>query len=191
MDQKERKEFEQLFQECYEYSRKHLVPIIGSKPDFEEVFMEAISRYWVRTKQGKVKHQTNVKAFVCVTAKRLWIEQQRKSKMTVLADNNSEHLYVNQGVDIHEAESFNQLIKEELEKEASANQQQKMKVFNQAFAQLGENCQKLLKGRFIYKIRGKELAAQLNLKNANVVKTTIARCKQALLKYYQKELQKI
>jgi len=64
MDQKERKEFEQLFQECYEYSRKHLVPIIGNKIDFEEVFMEAISRYWMRTKQGKVKHQTNVKAFV-------------------------------------------------------------------------------------------------------------------------------
>lgn len=189
MNHNKEKSFEQLFYECHEYCIKQLINMTGNKTDAEEVFMEAISKFWMRLQQGKVKHQDNVKAFVLVTAKRIWIEQQRKNKMTVLSDNNSEHLYIQSGGS--DFEEFDKLIKEELEREASAKYQQKMMVFNLAFVQLGDTCQKLLKGRFVYKVKGKDLAEQLGLKNADVVKTTITRCKQTLRKYYIGELQKL
>jgi|GEM_PF-4980712 len=176
--------FNQIFEECHTYCITNLIKLTNSKAEAEDLFSDAIAKYWVYSQQGKIKHQENVKAFVFVTAKRLWLDQKRKKQKEYYVEESKMNLHLQQQMDSSDMENFNILIDAEDKATADKNYQTKMKYFQIAFEQLEEKYQKLLKNRYVYNLSTQEIAEQFGFKSSRVAITTIFRCKQKFLKIY-------
>ncbi len=178
------KAFKELFMECQPYCVKSLVKMTSSKADAEDAFMEAISKFWLLQQQGNVKHQNNVKAFVLVMAKNIWLQKKRKNK------NHQEFAFEQdimeqrqaQQMDVHDEASFNELLQTEILEAAESEKQQRIQSFNSVFKSLSDKCQQLLKATIVYKKRMKELQDTLGLATTQTVKTAKYRCKKNLMK---------
>lgn len=182
--------FNQIFEECHTYCIANLIKLTSSKVEAEDLFSEAIAKYWVYSQQGKIKHQENVKAFVFVTAKRLWLDKKRKKQKEYHVEESTMDVHMHKQSDANDMEAFNLLIEAENQVSAEKHYQTKMKHFKIAFEQLGERCQKLLKNRYVYNISTQEIADAFGFKSNRVAITTIFRCKQKFIKIYGEALKK-
>ncbi len=178
--------FKQFFNQCFAYciTEKRLVHFTGSINDAEEFFSLAISKFWVKSQAGEIPHKSNLKALVLVIAKRLWIDHKRSK------NNRTEYsTAINEVEDyiLYEANMYtnkNPVIAQEEQAAAHLQQQNRLNLFQAAFAQLDQKCRDLLNGRYVYKIKGATLAKKFGFSNANVIKTSIGRCKKKLIKLF-------
>jgi len=177
-------EFDKLFHEAHDYCIGYLLKITHSKVDAEDVFMDAIAMFWVLYKQGKIKHQSNLKAYIATMAKRLWFEKKRKEERHKEYSQAPE-IVVQQAeanTNFNDTAVFDLLIKAETEQAQSTQLQARKKAFNAVFTTLGKKCQQLLISTIVYKIKMKDLMSTLNYGSVQTVKDAKYRCKKELIK---------
>jgi len=178
------KKFTHFFNECYDYCivQKRLVQFVGNQVDAEEIFAEAISKFWVKSAAGAIKHTANLKGLLLVIAKRLWIDRRRNKKEAM-----------QYAIDWGEVDdsflkiaalytSTDPLVHKEETVAAEQWQEKRAIAFSTAFAQLDDKCKRLLNARHVYKISAAVVAKKMGFNSARVVTTLTSRCKKKLLR---------
>ena len=171
-------EFRIFYNDCWKYCKPRLRNLTTNQADIEDVFAEAISRFWVNAQQGKIAHADNHFALVYVMAKNLWLGELRKEKhfMGVSIDARIGEDFELQ-LPADEQDFLSKMIQER------DDYQQELSI-KAAWEKLDIKCQDLLNATIIYKERQEELIEKMNFKNTDTVKATKYRCLQYLKKYY-------
>jgi len=181
------KKFKELFDECQAFCLHRLNRLTRSKTDAEDVFMEAISRFWVDLQAGKVKHQKNIRGFLYIVAKRLWIDKTRKVQFqrTHLIGEANIELTVKIQANQYYTDTYDTLIQQETRTAKKQKMAEEKALLDRALAKLGKRCQNILVKSIVYKIPLKQIAQELGFSNANTVKVAKSRCKKQLIHAYQ------
>ena len=158
------KEFKKLYDSCVKYCMKTLIQYTKSQHEAEDAFAEAISIYWIRHKQGKIKNYDNIKAYILKIALNVY-RNSRKANQRIVdnAITDLEHIVVDNP----------ELFK--LETAAS-------KEVREAFKKISEDCQKMLTAKYVYGYKYEDIAEDMGRSSGNSVKVQTFRCAQYLLK---------
>jgi RNA polymerase sigma factor (sigma-70 family) len=159
-------EFKAFYNECWRYCKPRLRNLTTNQADIEDIFAEAIARFWVNIQNNKVAHADNHNALVYVMAKNLFLGNYRKNKG-----------HFNVSIDAQNDEE-KELQLTDNEQDFTENN------IKLAWEKLDEKCRNLLNATLIYKERQEELIEKMNFKNTDTVKATKYRCLQYLKKYY-------
>jgi DNA-directed RNA polymerase specialized sigma24 family protein len=171
-------EFKLFYQSCWKYCKPRLRHLTVNQADIEDVYAEAIARFWVNMQQNNIMHADNHFGLVYVMAKNLYLGQIRKNKGNYLQSIDSQK----------EGESEIQLTDNDQDflTKAIAEKDQ-FKIENNiklAWDKLDSKCRELLNATIVYKERQEDLLEKMNFKNTDTVKATKYRCLQYLKKYY-------
>ena len=181
------KEFDRLFHVCRSYCMSRLINLTSSEIEAEEVFMEAFCRFWVAFRQGKVKHQDRIEAYVHQKAKWLWYDRKRKSSRDSSYSMEAEDIArVSDQKRSMDDEEFDPMIRAEEEQQRTAWKETHLQAFKQAFEKLTEQCRQLLTKSIIDKIRMEAICKDLGYKNAETAKAAKYKCKKRLKALMQK-----
>lgn len=171
-------EFRSFYNDCWKYCKPRLRNLTTNQADIEDVFAEAISRFWVNIQQEKIAHADNHFALVYVMAKNIWLGNLRKEKnfMSVSIDEkNGTDFEIQLPAD--EQDFVTKMIQEKDDYQKDIN-------IESAWKKLDTKCQDLLNATIVYKERQEELLDKMNFKNTDTVKATKYRCLQYLKKFY-------
>ena len=151
-----------LYKEILPVIRKYIVNNQGSIDEANDIFQDAVVRFYHSVKQGNFKGNCSIKTFLFGISKNLWINYlQKKGKST------------------REFEWTNLEDKIDLEGELISNE--KSKAVNDLLSVLGDRCEQLLKFSVYDNLSMKEIAIKMGFANENVAKTNNYRCKQKLM----------
>jgi DNA-directed RNA polymerase specialized sigma24 family protein len=171
-------EFKNFYQSCWKYCKPRLRHLTVNQADIEDIYAEAIARFWVNMQQNKITHADNHFGLVYVMAKNLYFGQIRKDKGTYMVSINNQN----------DGEPEIQLTNNEqdfLTKAiAEKDQYQTENKIKSAWEKLDTKCRDLLNATIVYKERQEDLLEKMNFKNTDTVKATKYRCLQYLKKYY-------
>ncbi len=160
-------EFKELYDSCAIYCMKVLQQWIRNRVDAEDAFAEAISIYWIRLKQGKIKNNNNIKAYVLKIALNYYRNKVKANKREVdLALQNYKYL--------------TDFFPETLQLGQSRSEEMK-----EAFKKLSEDCRKMLTARYVYGYKYEDIAEDMGRSSGNSVKVQTFRCTQYLFKMMQ------
>ena len=182
--------FKSLYKKCSQYCIQRLQRLTSSQSDAKELFVKAITKYWIKYKQGTLKNIENPEKFILVIAKNMWYDEKRKKNLEQSSNAEELELRQNQRANVYDEEEFNTLIKKENIQLSEREQQKRKTCLKRAFKQLKPNCQKLLTAVFTYEKNNKQVQKELGYASIDVVKTTKYRCKEHLKKLYLKEYNK-
>lgn len=157
--------FKELYLSSEEYCLKVLRKWTSNQEDANDAFAEAISIYWIRFKQGKIKNHDNLKAYICKIALNL---HRKKVKTS------------NAIVNIDELSDYGQMPFEWPEYEEQETES--IKLFRKAFKKLGIDCQEMLTAKYVYHYKYEDIAEDMGRASANSVKVQTFRCVQYLTK---------
>jgi len=157
-------EFRKLYDSCSKYCMNSLLRWTKNKQDAEDAFAEAISIYWIRYKQGKVKNQDNIKAYVLRIALNLY-----RNKLK------AENRMVDRA--LFDVEPISFYLPEPFQEKSVAS-----KLLSAAFKKISIDCQKMLTAKYVYGYKYEEIAEDMGRKSGNSVKVQTFRCAQYLLK---------
>lgn len=171
--------FNTFYKLAWRFCKPRLRKLTTNDADIEDVFAEAIARFWVNSQQGNIAHDGNHEALVYVMARNLWLSQYRKTRQVHMAsldadDHDGEPIQIAD----NELDMLNAWVQE-------ADNHQHEAALGQAWAKLDDKCQSLLTATIVYKERNEDLAERLALKNSDTVKASKYRCLQYLKKFYQ------
>ncbi|MEM9546583.1 MAG: sigma-70 family RNA polymerase sigma factor [Bacteroidota bacterium] len=157
-------DFKELYESCSKYCMKTLLQWTNNEQDAEDAFAEAISIYWIRYKQGKIKNYSNPKAYILKTALNICRKKIKTDKRII-----------NGAVkDFEEVIVIPDYLDEFNVKDTSK--------INQAFKKLSEDCQKMLTAKYVYGYKYEDIAEDMGRTSGNSVKVQTFRCTQYLLK---------
>ena len=157
-------EFRELYDSCAIYCMKTLQQWIKNRVDAEDAFAEAISIYWIRLKQGKIKNHNNIKAYILKIALNSYRDKVKANKREIdLALQNYTHL--------------TDFLPETLKPEHTTSVELK-----EAFKNLSEDCRQMLTAKYVYGYKYEEIAEDMGRSSGNSVKVQTFRCAQYLLK---------
>lgn len=171
-------EFKAFYINCWKYCKPRLRNLTTNQADIEDVFAEAIARFWVNIEQGKVANADNHFGLVYVMAKNLWLGNLRKEKghfAVSININNDDEMEVQLP-----AEDQDFITKMITEKDNFVKEE----TIKNAWEKLDIKCKDLLNATIVYKERQEDLLEKMNFKNTDTVKATKYRCLQYLKKYY-------
>jgi RNA polymerase sigma factor (sigma-70 family) len=151
-----------LYKESLPTIRKYILNNQGSVDEANDVFQDAVIRFYNSVKQGRFKGNCSVKTFLFGISKNLWINCQRK-----------------RGKMISDIELVN--LEDEIDIEEKLITSEKIKAVTTLLGSIGERCEKLLKYSIYDNLSMKEIAQKMGYPNEDVVKSTNYRCKQKLL----------
>jgi DNA-directed RNA polymerase specialized sigma24 family protein len=176
-------EFRSFYNDCWKYCKPRLRNLTTNQADIDDVFAEAISRFWVNSQQGKIAHSDNHHALVYVMAKNMWLGNLRKEKhfIGVSIDANKGDGYEIQLSD-NEQDYLTKMIQEKDDYQQEHNIQY-------SWDRLDEKCRNLLTATIIYKEKQDELLSKMNFKNTDTVKASKYRCLQYLKKFYYEKIE--
>jgi RNA polymerase sigma factor (sigma-70 family) len=172
-------DFRAFYLQCWKHCKPRLLNLTTNMADIEDVFAEAIARFWVKYQQGEIQHQDNLNGLVYVMAKNLWLNQLRKRQQfepTLSLDDDNRP--------IQTGGEWDEAI---LKLTESPNEDQQTEMLTRAWKKLENKCQELLKATVIERERQQELLAKMDYKNTDTVKAAKYRCLQSLKKLYYQE----
>ena len=163
----EEKQFKSLYQSSKAYCLKVLRKWTTNSFDAEDFFAEALSIYWIRNKQGKIKNHSNIPAYICTIAVNLYKKKIKDEAKIVALD-----------------QSFEALKWVDNEEELPSPRINQLK---RAFSKLGEDCRKLLTAKYVYHYKYEEMAEEMGRSSANSLKVQTFRCTKYLHKLMKNE----
>ena len=171
-------EFKAFYTDCWRYCKPRLRNLTTNQADVEDIFSEAIARFWVNIQNGKVANDSNHNALVYVMAKNLFLGNYRKNKgqFSISIDTQNED-----EKEIQLTDNEQDFITKAIEEKEQYSNENNVKL---AWEKLDEKCKSLLNATLIYKERQEELIEKMNFKNTDTVKATKYRCLQYLKKFY-------
>jgi len=157
-------EFKELYDSCVKYCMKTLQQWIQNREDAEDAFAEAISIYWIRYKQGKIKNNNNIKAYVLKIAL-------NNHRTKIKAD---KRLIESTLSNLEEASSY---IPDQMESETYSSE-----IMREAFKKLSDDCRQMLTAKYVYGYKYEDIAEDMGRTSGNSVKVQTFRCAQYLMK---------
>jgi RNA polymerase sigma factor (sigma-70 family) len=153
------------------YVYKELFPTIkylittnsGSEIDAEDVFQDALVIIFKKVRSDDLVLTSSFKTYLYSVCRNLWLQRLDKKAFS------SEFL---------ELENLNEL-QDTIQFEFADTENEKYKLFQQHFLNLGEDCQKVLK-LFLQKVPLKEIADIMGFKSEKYAKTRKFMCKEKL-----------
>ncbi len=171
-------EFKAFYTDCWRYCKPRLRNLTTNHADIEDVFSEAIARFWVNIQNNKIAHADNHQALVYVMAKNLFLGNYRKNKGHINISINAQN---DETKEIQLTDNEQDFITKAIEEKEHNTTDSNIKL---AWEKLDEKCKTLLNATLIYKERQEELLEKMNFKNTDTVKATKYRCLQYLKKFY-------
>ncbi|MEO1051377.1 MAG: sigma-70 family RNA polymerase sigma factor [Bacteroidota bacterium] len=136
--------------------------------DAEDILIDAILNFRKKVLQGKIERITSIRNYIYTTC----VNMKREQDYYANRSRNKAHEVK---VFLYDEHDDDNEYKEELLKQSL-----------DSFRQLGESCQKILRYFYIYKYSMEEIAAKMQLSNANSAKVTKARCYKKWLEIVKK-----
>ncbi|MGB1241848.1 MAG: hypothetical protein ACPG49_04965 [Chitinophagales bacterium] len=183
--------FKLLFKKSRAYCVQQLQYLTSSESEAKELFIEAITKYWIKCKRDKVKNIKHPEKYILIIAKHILYDRSKKKKPEQASDEEQLNIHQNQRTDVFDENTFDKLIQRENEELSEKEHQKRRLSINRAFKKLKPNCQKLLTAIFTYGKNNSEIQKELSYASINVVKATKYRCKEHLKKLYLKEYNQI
>ncbi|MFK7908299.1 MAG: RNA polymerase sigma factor [Chitinophagales bacterium] len=184
-----KEDFKQLLKEAYAYCIPRLMKLTNSKADAEDAFMESMYQLWQGLQEGKVKHRSNLKAFIYVNSKNKWLNKKRKDTggKTKIYSSAPEDLQFYEKTDsnVHQDDSFDPLVVAENQARLNLENKTRKDALNQAMKQLDKKCQSLLLQSIVHKKKLKDLQQSLGFVSINAIKMAKSRCRKALMQKVQ------
>ncbi len=171
-------EFKVFYMDCWKYCKPRLRNLTTNHADVEDVFAEAISRFWVNIQQNKIANADNHFALVYVMAKNQWLGNLRKEKGHFSVSINNQN---DDEMEVQLPAEDQDFITKMIAEKDSFIMEEKIK---NAWEKLDIKCKDLLNATIVYKERQEDLLEKMNFKNTDTVKATKYRCLQYLKKYY-------
>lgn len=156
-----------LYKKVYPKVRHYITSNKGSEDEAKDIFQDAVVIFYRKIKLNEIPDTTNVTAYICTVSKNLWLNSLRKTSRIVKMDA-SEDLFQT------DEDLLGGLITEE-----------KSNAIENLLAEIGKECQKLLKYSVYDNLSMKEIAALMGFSSEGVAKTYNYRCKQKLIKLVQ------
>ena len=129
----------------------------------KEAYMEAVKVFYINVTTGQVTSlRSSVENYLIGVGKFYLMKKAKQNKKIVPQDN--------VGFDLSDDENF---LTQTIEAELSEEHKTKLRI---AFAQLGEQCQKLLKLAFFEHKKAPEIKNLMNFENENTVYASRSRC---------------
>jgi len=153
-----------IYKNCFPVVAKLILSNSGTEEDAKDVFQETLIVVFRNIKEDRdFKFQKNHVVYIYSIARMVWIQQLRNTKRAAqnLKDN---HSYI----DFEEPKPFN-------------DEDVKYSMYQKAFRQLPEDCQKIILMSNDGKSQ-KEIAETLGFKNENYIKKRKHYCKEFLIK---------
>lgn len=167
--------FEEIFKKCHSYCMPVLKKYAVDTPQAQDVFLEAVTIYWLKTQEGSLKHQENIPAFVCTTAIRLIHRLRQKENRVQLVDNLAEGRYSEKDIDETLADYL-----------TTTEHSDKFKIVLSALNKLDNKCQKLIVAKYVYKHHYTNIAEDFSFSSLSAVKTATHRCMKKLKEWVAK-----
>jgi RNA polymerase sigma factor (sigma-70 family) len=156
-----------LYKEVFPKVKYYIKANKGNEEEAKDIFQDAVLIFYKKVKQNTLEEPVNVTAYICLVSKNLWINRVKKINRTTEIQG---EVYTEPEEDL-----LGNIIIEE-----------KRNALTGLMAQVGEECQKLMK-YFIYdNMSMREIATLMGYSSENVAKTYHYRCKQKLVQLVMK-----
>lgn len=136
----------------------------------EDLFMDAILNFRDKVVEDKLDTVKNVRNYIYTTCTNMYKARVSKEK----SQKNKKYDLQNTFYSSHQEDYLTKVIQNQ-------NQEEIKKLSLEAFAQLSDSCQKIIHMFYVQELSMQEIAEILGYSNANVAKTTKARCYKKLL----------
>lgn len=153
------------------------------KEDAQDVFMDAILKFYSAVQQDKVKWG-NVRAYLLKIAINLKWEKKRKEYSTVQKMENALQSFY----DGKKEGNFNKVIEKEDQLQELSFHERKIGALRSAWGELDDICKELLNDTIVNDLKPRFLVDKFAYKSARVITDKKMKCKQKLLKLVQKKL---
>ncbi len=164
----EEDEFKKLYKICKRNCITKLLSITHNRQDSEDLFAEAISIYWVKHKQGKIKNSKNIPAYVFTIAKNLHFTK-LKSEIKI--------------VELSNSQSDSEILNLIQTQDSVSNEV--IERIRSCLDKIGQSCRQLLKYKYVYNYSYQELTIKLNRNSSDSLKTQTYRCLKRLKEMMQ------
>ena len=147
----DQKVMQQVYQHIFPRFLVHALKNSGNEAQAKDVFQEAFISWWRNIKEGKLKENSNVEAYLFAIAKNKWIDFLRSSnfKKTVAMD------------------SFSHLTVVPEEQEKDLEKEMNLRVVRNALGQLKDTCRSLLQLFYFERKSMDEISKVMNLAPAS------------------------
>lgn len=166
---------DEVFKDNYQYCVNWLIKKYDcTKADAEDIFMDALLVFRTEVLKGRVSDK-NLKGYLVTVSKNIYLQRIRKSSKNPRISLDTAEYAIGKETGLYD-EDFDPLLKKETyqaEEEKGINQ---LSAYKEAWEQLGDQCQKVLKGFYIDKIKLKELQHQLGYSSYDSIKSIRRRC---------------
>ena len=154
--------------------------------DAEDLFMDALLVFRKEVIQGRVTNK-NIRAYLITVAKNIFLQRKRKKGLNLEVSVEEMESIIGKEAGLYD-ESFNPILKAEVEEMEARKLASQYKAFQLAWEKLGEPCKKVLKGFYIDKIKLKELQIILGYSSYDSIKSIRRRCFNQLKEWASSQL---
>jgi RNA polymerase sigma factor (sigma-70 family) len=177
--------FDAFYKKAWSFCKPRLRKLTTNDADIEDVFAEAIAKYWINRQEIDAKTDSNPEALVYVIARNNWLGMYRKNKNVFLESIQTSGLVDDDDAELQlpsgEADALDQWIQND-------NAYQTDQAMASAWSKLDDKCQALLTATIVYKEKQELTMERLGIKNTNTVKASKYRCLQYLKKFYLQQV---
>lgn len=172
---KDNKSIKILYKNTFPSIKKNILELGGSKDDAHDVFQDAVIILVRKIKENTLSQESNISGFLYTISKNLWINKVKRDSKSTLFDENIESIDYSYEIEYQE------------------NIKEKEETIKGIISQLDEKCAYVLHAILFTDKDYNDIAEELGLANANVMKVTKSRCKDKLIKLLQenKELKEL
>ncbi len=157
------KTLKKVYLEVYPKARAYVLNNRGNEAMAKDVFQEAFIACWRNIKEGRLKEDSNLEAYLFTIAKNKWLDHLRSEKFRKTTSMN--------GITIMDTQTTAEEDHHAIYKEGQSVQE--------VMAQLGKACQNLLKGFYFDRKDMEELATEMGITAASA-RNKKYRCMQQL-----------
>lgn len=155
-----------LYKRTLKKVRGYIIKNNGTREEADDIFQEAIVIFFLKVREGQFHEGNSIDGFIFTIARNFWINRVRRQTL----HKQYEEYLASEDV-LPERDHLSHI----LDREKSA-------ILQKLFAQLEENCRKILKYSLYERLSMKEICVKMGHKNENVSKAQHYRCKQYLVR---------
>jgi len=168
-----------FFKDLYVKFKPRLMGITRSAQDADDIFMEAMYKFWRDFVKGNKKLPDNIDGYLYITAKNIWLDQRRKKerRQTVPMENVAFTMSVEPDVEYHQ-----ELIEQE------AIETRKQTAWQKAVQRMCDKCKQIYQQHIINNQKLSKLWKEMGYKNHQGIIQAKYNCKKELTRLFFEEL---
>lgn len=160
-----------VLDEHFNTIRRFILRNNGTREDAEDVFQDALMVIYQKTRDNELNLECSFITFLYSVSRHIWLQKLERNKIDP--------------AHVGDIENFIELS-DELKVEVHDEERERMKIFQQHFLNLGEDCRKLLR-LFVKKIPMTDIMKIMGYKSVKYTKTRKFLCKEKLKKSIVKD----